>query len=653
MGKTFYKFLAISLVSFIPLLVFPILIHSQQSWVIDGDKVYIDDSKIYSSAYPHTRTSSGWVYHDLRSKVYTGDADFLWGFDSDCVNPKKPQLFNPQVVNWNESRVSHYFNVSNIQTTTDPCDIGNDYNTFKRRATYDFYDEVNDEPSSETKVICFDSFENDGDDYTLYWHVQHSDVVDWQPIPPSRFGSIDYEFGGMNIWYYMADVPIQQDTDYLMRIWLDIEPGCNGKYWFAMKPSDETIHEAVLNNHLYYLDPWYDTNKKYRRNITGVNEQLTLPINGTAGSNVANSTTEWIYCDVYNGTHNSALYYNHENDTICGYESTSAYKVQTHPIVNETGTPPDDMIFYYPLDNSDTDVYGFGSFGYDGVKLDAPTQGFSGQIGSAYDFDGTNDCVNMSWKPNTDFLDSNFTFSFWLKGNSPDDGDMIVGGRTTDTQDYFYIRHPSGANELQVKYLDNTIPDTHDWSVNNDTLFDNNWHHVVVIEDLINDQGWCWIDGDQQSISTTSTGVDGVMNFDVDWGIGCYNAKGTWGNYQDLAIDDFRVYNRSLTENEIDALYSLGTSLQAQETTTAATTTTTTTLGNSCTYGGSGDWNIDCSDNCAKTGDSITVTGNMNFHDNGSFNMTNYVVNLTGEIIFLDNASICSIDMEGASELMS
>ena len=68
---------------------------SAQDWVIDGNKVYVDDSKVFIQAQPHT-TAGGWVYFNLTSKVYTGDIDAVWGFDTDVARPTKAQLYNPQ-----------------------------------------------------------------------------------------------------------------------------------------------------------------------------------------------------------------------------------------------------------------------------------------------------------------------------------------------------------------------------------------------------------------------------------------------------------------------------------------------------------------------------------------------------------------------------
>lgn len=64
------------------------------AYAIDGNKVYIDTTKAYISAEPHTLHESGWVYFNLASKTYSGDVDLALGFDIENVQPKKAERLN-------------------------------------------------------------------------------------------------------------------------------------------------------------------------------------------------------------------------------------------------------------------------------------------------------------------------------------------------------------------------------------------------------------------------------------------------------------------------------------------------------------------------------------------------------------------------------
>lgn len=71
-----------------------------------------------------------------------------------------------------------------------------------------------------------------------------------------QFVNVNYE--GMNKWYYLKNFPIIQNKEYSLRIYLRLKEINTGshKYWFAVKPSSETLNQAVSNNHLYAIDPW-------------------------------------------------------------------------------------------------------------------------------------------------------------------------------------------------------------------------------------------------------------------------------------------------------------------------------------------------------------------------------------------------------------
>jgi len=89
--------------------------------------------------------------------------------------------------------------------------------------------------------------------------------------------SFDYE--GMNTWYYLKNVPVIAGRNYTIRVWMEVPvtlTGEYGKYWWAVKPSSETIREAIASGHFYALDPWFNASWGKRRPIQ---------INNTGNSN--------------------------------------------------------------------------------------------------------------------------------------------------------------------------------------------------------------------------------------------------------------------------------------------------------------------------------------------------------------------------------
>lgn len=151
----------------------------EPNYTIDGDSVYVDDAKVYINLTPHTRHTSGLVYGELISKVYSGNVNIAFGFDQDGPKPR--------------------------------------------------------------------------------WLQYNNSIGEWANIQAD--GRVDYEYAGMDRWYYAQNLPINVNQSYKFRFYLDVPFHIKGgKYAMAIWPSSETIQEAINNDHFYILDPWYDYN---------------------------------------------------------------------------------------------------------------------------------------------------------------------------------------------------------------------------------------------------------------------------------------------------------------------------------------------------------------------------------------------------------
>lgn len=104
--------------------------------------------------------------------------------------------------------------------------------------------------------------------------------------------SIDYDYGGMNKWWYIEDYPIQKNVNYTFRVKIKVNTFGENKYWFAIKPSSETMQQAISNGHLYSLDPWVDSYN------TGLVAYYTL--------DESSGTTAYDYTKNHNGTNYGA-----------------------------------------------------------------------------------------------------------------------------------------------------------------------------------------------------------------------------------------------------------------------------------------------------------------------------------------------------------
>lgn len=243
---------------------------------IDGDTVYIDDVNVHLSATPHTLASSGWVYFNLTSKQYTGDLDVVWGFNTSISKPTRGELYSPHWVNTTTDHELFLYNVSQLQVYYgDDLDYGNSYNSFQYSGTYQVqtYNETTMEPDgyeTVTSNVSFDSSVQDGDNYTIYWHTRHDKWTLWKD-KTSTFQSVTYDYEGYDKWYYIKDVGVTAGTEYTMRAWVEVPVSLtpqSGKYYYAVKPSGETIAQAVANGHFYALDPWWNSSWTYYKTLT-------------------------------------------------------------------------------------------------------------------------------------------------------------------------------------------------------------------------------------------------------------------------------------------------------------------------------------------------------------------------------------------------
>jgi hypothetical protein len=185
---------------------------ADDNYIINGDTVYIDDSKVYLSATPHTLSSSGWVYFNLTSKVYTGNIDACWGFNTTVSKPKKAELYKPHWINTTTNHKKTFYNPSFITYTGDDLDYGNSYNINYRYTITESV--VNDNGTTYiTSNAAFDSFDTDGTNYTVYWYTRHDNHYLWKDFSPS-FNPVIYDYNGYNKWYYIKNIPITSNKEY-------------------------------------------------------------------------------------------------------------------------------------------------------------------------------------------------------------------------------------------------------------------------------------------------------------------------------------------------------------------------------------------------------------------------------------------------------
>lgn len=314
-----------------------------EKYEIDGDTVFTEDSNIYIGTTPHTIYGEGWVYTSFISKNYTGNIDLAWGFDTSSIYPTAAELFNPYVVNYTTSHRAWFYNVTSITNTPEALpDYGNEYNTHRYTITSQkciLHEEMtNDciEWIDETAVVAFDSYETDGINYTVYWDTQQTKTEDYRDISDS-FESLDYMYDGKNRWYYVTNVPVVAGELYTVRTYIKVREGAGGKYDVAVKPSHETIPEAITNGHFYILDPWAEVSELSFTSPTPANETTIYDDYTTINVSIATSDLTYFAFN-WNGTNYTY--------TTCGTEWNQSLDSYTRTTTVGAYTQPDfDNIF--------------------------------------------------------------------------------------------------------------------------------------------------------------------------------------------------------------------------------------------------------------------------------------------------------------------
>ena len=211
---------------------------------------------------------------------------------------------------------------------------------------------------------------------------------------------------------------------------------------------------------------------------------------------------------------------------------------------------PTDYIAYYPFNGNANDESGYGN---DGTVYGATlTEDRFGNENSAYYFDGVDYYIEFT---NSILIDEDFTLTTWIL--IPDfqvyhevilskhiTHDNWAGGWILmDSNERFVFGHyGNGINHI----------------ISDDVLFiqENYWYHIAITYCDITNGYKVYFEGTEIQSGTADINIS--MN-NVPLRAGCASASETTPEaFSRISIDDIRIYDRALTEGEIDALYHEG-----------------------------------------------------------------------------------------------
>ena len=189
-----------------------------------------------------------------------------------------------------------------------------------------------------------------------------------------------------------------------------------------------------------------------------------------------------------------------------------------------------------------TDVSGSGNNG----TLIGNTNQAAGKIREALLFDGDGDVVNTNIRPNE--IDSTpVSFFAWVK---------IASGAAVDGRQKIFSGYAGGADRWDFEYISDKLRfaayGAGVTAVGATTLNEDTWYHV----------GFVWTPGQDVKLyfNGAEDGSNAVSNSSLDVGVSFHigGRAGLSEKEWEGLIDDVRIYNRALTEEEITQLYSMG-----------------------------------------------------------------------------------------------
>ena len=316
---------------------------------------------------------------------------------------------------------------------------------------------------------------------------------------------------------------------------------------------------AVTNTVLAKPKPDKATNPSPADSATNVS--ITADLSWTAGRRADSH-------DVYFGTTSPGSFQGNQTATTFGPETMD--NDQTYYLrideVNSGGTTTGDVWSFTTKPAGSSTILGWwkfddeeGSTAIDSSasENDGTVSGAlwaTGKIDGALDFDGQDDYVSIPNESDFDITD-NITVAVWVKLNSQST-ENFMSFITKGNESAWQLQRAERTGGVSF-YLD----DLTDWDGLRGTanVFDDQWHHIAGVYD--GSRISIYVDGKEDTF-LEATGSIGTNDWDVYIGANYMDVSGQTGwRYCDGLLDDARVYDRALSEEEIMELAGLSPAL--------------------------------------------------------------------------------------------
>lgn len=239
------------------------------------------------------------------------------------------------------------------------------------------------------------------------------------------------------------------------------------------------------------------------------------------------------------------------NATAFSGSTNRIYSIKVKGNLVETNTLEDGLIAHYLFDSNPQDTSGHNLHGtVYGATLTADR---FGNPESAYQFDGVDDYIEVAHNDLLNLTD-NFTISLWLKQSEAHAaGYRLVDKITANGTDGYLFDTYDGSTGKKLRFIRGSQ------GANANTVYSlNEWHHVAVV--FSKGVSTFYLDGHPDGSGNHSSSIP---NNSLSLRIG--TSHGSNNEFFKGALDDIRIYNRALSETEVQEVYKLPSSKKAEE----------------------------------------------------------------------------------------
>jgi hypothetical protein len=211
------------------------------------------------------------------------------------------------------------------------------------------------------------------------------------------------------------------------------------------------------------------------------------------------------------------------------------------------------LVAWYPLDGNASDMSGNSRHGT--IYGSSPTEDRHGKMNGAYNLDGIDDYIKINHDKAFNHLP--LSISAWFKSNETKHGSIISKYWNASWNGWTVNVNSSGITPFYLRSFGKQIIGNHHPTYGENKEFgstyeSNLWNHVVLV--YSNEGGELYLKGKLKDTKDWK-GEAGSPSTSQPVNIGLYRKNINGGDFFKGSIDDIRIYDRALSDDDIAFLY--------------------------------------------------------------------------------------------------